>query len=394
MYEAMIEQLEKEYPEMVQWRRYFHENPELSFHEEQTPKKIAAFLRDLGVEDVKEKFGGRGVVAKIHGDLPGKTIALRADFDALPIQDAKDVDYKSKVPGVSHACGHDAHTSLLLHTAKVLYQHREHLQGTIILIHQFAEEQTPGGAKPMVEAGCLEDVDVIFGTHLWSTFPEGSIFVKSGPLMAASDRFHIHIHGKGGHGALPQETRDPIVCGSSIVQSLQQVVSRNVDPLESAVLSFGAFESGGPFNVIPDTAQLTGTVRTFSTVVQAIVKERMHEIVNHVGKAHGMECTLEYDDGYPALINHEKETKYVQQAAAELYGVEHCQDMNPMMGGEDFAYYLQQKPGAFFFTGAGHPEAFPHHHPHFDIVEKAMLQACQMFIKLIEISNKEGSQNG
>ncbi|KHE68628.1 amidohydrolase, partial [Halobacillus sp. BBL2006] len=261
-------------------------------------------------------------------------------------------------------------------------------------IHQFAEEQTPGGAKPMVEAGCLEDVDVVFGTHLWSTFPEGNIFIKDGPLMAASDRFQIRINGKGGHGALPQETRDPIVCGSAIVQGLQQIVSRNVDPLESAVLSFGAFESGGPFNVIPDTAQITGTVRTFSTDVQATVKERMKEIVSHIGKAHGMEGILDYNDGYPSLINHEKETTQVQEAATELYGQEHCLDMNPMMGGEDFAYYLQHKPGAFFFTGAGHTEAYPHHHPHFDIEEKAMLQASQMFIKLIEISNKEGSSHG
>ncbi|WP_229717799.1 M20 metallopeptidase family protein [Thalassobacillus devorans] len=390
----MLAQLEKEYPSMVAWRRHFHEHPELSFQEVETPKKIASFLRELGLEDVKEGVGGRGVVAKIHGGLPGKTIALRADFDALPIQDAKDVAYKSKVPGVSHACGHDAHTATLLHTAKVLYENRADLQGTIVLIHQFAEEQTPGGAKPMIDDGCLEDVDVVYGTHLWSTFPAGEIFTKSGPLMAASDRFHIQVTGKGGHGALPHETRDPIVCGSAIVQSLQQIVSRNVDPLQSAVLSFGAFESGGPFNVIPDSASILGTVRTFSKDVQTMVKERLSEIADHTGKAYGTACTLTYEDGYPALLNHEKETNHVQQAARVLFGVDACQEMTPMMGGEDFAYYLLDKPGAFFFTGAGHPDAFPHHHPHFDIEEKAMLQASKMFIKLIEVSNEEAAADG
>ncbi|WP_377890180.1 amidohydrolase [Alkalihalobacillus sp. R86527] len=394
MYGKMIEQLETEYPHMVEWRRHFHENPELSFEEVETPKKIAAFLRDIGLEDVEEGVGGRGIVAKIHGALPGKTIALRADFDALPIQDAKDVPYKSKVEGVSHACGHDAHTSTLLHTAKALYENREDLQGTIVLIHQFAEEQTPGGAKPMIEAGCLEGVDEVYGTHLWSTFPVGSVFTKSGPLMAASDRFAITIDGKGGHGALPHQTIDPIVCGSAIVQSLQHVVSRNVDPLQSAVLSLGAFESGGPFNVIPANAQILGTVRTFSRDVQVSVKKRIAEIVEYTGKANGASCSLHYEEGYPTLHNHEKETKHVQRAAEELFGEDHSLEMDPMMGGEDFSYYLLDKPGAFFFTGAGHNEAYPHHHPHFDIEEKAMLQASKMFIKLIKVSNEEEVSDG
>ncbi|WP_270181278.1 amidohydrolase [Alkalihalobacillus sp. CinArs1] len=394
MYGKMIEQLETEYPQMVEWRRYFHENPELSFQEVETPKKIAGFLRDIGIEEIEEGVGGRGIVAKIHGGLPGKTIALRADFDALPIQDAKDVPYKSKVDGVSHACGHDAHTSTLLHTAKVLHDNREHLNGTIVLIHQFAEEQTPGGAKPMIEAGCLEGVDEVYGTHLWSMFPVGSVFTKSGPLMASSDRFTIEIDGKGGHGALPHETIDPIVCGSAVVQNLQQVVSRNVNPLESAVLSLGAFESGGPFNVIPSHASILGTVRTFSRDVQVSVKKRMTEIVEHTGKAYGATCSLNYEEGYPALFNHEKETTYVKRAAEDLFGAEHSLEMDPMMGGEDFAYYLLDKPGAFFFTGAGHKDAYPHHHPNFDIEETAMLQASKMFIKLIEVSHEEGVSDG
>lgn len=394
MYGKMIEQLETEYPHMVEWRRHFHENPELSFEEIETPKKIAAFLRDLGLDDVEEGVGGRGITAKIHGSLPGKTIALRADFDALPIPDAKDVPYKSKVEGVSHACGHDAHTSTLLHTAKVLYNNRDHLHGTIVLIHQFAEEQTPGGAKPMIEAGCLDGVDEVYGTHLWSMFPVGSVFTKSGPLMAASDRFSITIDGKGGHSALPHQTIDPILCGSAIIQNLQQVVSRNVDPLESAVLSLGAFESGGPFNVIPANAQILGTARTFSRDVQVTVKKRMAEIVEHTGKTYGATCTLNYEEGYPALYNHAKETTHVQRAAEELFGYEHSLEMDPMMGGEDFAYYLLDKPGAFFFTGAGHSESYPHHHPHFDIEESAMLQASKMFIKVIQLSNEGEGTDG
>ncbi|UTR09239.1 M20 family metallopeptidase [Evansella sp. LMS18] len=380
--EQLDELIEGLYEEMVEIRRYLHQHPELSFEEVETPKYIAEYHRKLGLE-VKENVGGRGVTARLTGGKPGPVVALRADFDGLPIQDEKDVPYKSKVPGVMHACGHDGHTAELLVLAKALNRIKEDLAGTIVFIHQHAEEFAPGGAIAMIEDGCLEGVDVIFGTHLWATEPLGKVQYTKGAMMAAADRFEIVVKGKGGHGAQPHKTKDSVLIGSQIVQSLQHIVSRSVDPIDSAVVSVGAFEAKNAFNVIADSAKLTGTVRTFSPEVQEQVISDMKRIADGVAASYGATAELTYYKGYPALINHEPEAVFVSQAAEETPGIEEVELSRPQMGGEDFSYYLQHVKGAFFFTGAKHPdwsdeETYPHHHPKFDIDERAMLHAAKI----------------
>jgi amidohydrolase len=380
--ESMYRRLTELYTEMVDLRRHFHMNPELSFQEVKTPATIAEYLTSLGIE-VKTGVGGRGVVGLIRGGKPGKTVALRADFDALPINDEKDVPYKSQVPGVMHACGHDGHTATLLVAAKVLQEHRAELCGNVVLIHQFAEEVAPGGAKPMIEDGCLDGVDAIFGTHLSSSFPVGEIGYRSGPLMAAADKFTIRIKGKGGHGAAPQETIDPIAVGSVLVTNLQQIVSRRISPIKPAVVTVGSFHAGEAFNVIADTATIQGTVRTYDPDVQATIIEEMERIVRGTCDAARATYEFRYEKGYPAVINHQQETSLLVECAKQIVGADRVVEIEPMMGGEDFAYYLQKVPGTFFFTGARNAEKganYPHHHPKFDIDERSMLIAAKTLV--------------
>lgn len=374
--EKLFEKLTNSFEDMVVIRRYLHMNPELSFQEEKTAKYIFDFYAELGI-DVTAGVGGNGVVARIKGGQPGKTVALRADFDALPIQDEKDVPYKSTVPGVMHACGHDGHTATLLQLAKALHEMQEELAGEYVFIHQHAEEMAPGGAKSMIEAGCLDDVDVIFGTHLWSLTPSGNIEYYAGPIMAAADKFEIFIQGSGGHGAAPHQTKDAIVIGSQLVTNLQQLVARRVNPISSAVLSIGSFVAENAFNVIADSAQLKGTVRTFDPEVRDLMEREIRRVIE--GTAIANDCTIElqYDRGYPAVVNHPDETAFLKEVAEKVVGMEKAVEAIPQMGGEDFAYYLEKVPGTFFFTGAQPAEPYPHHHPKFDIDESALLVAAK-----------------
>lgn len=368
------------YPEMVDIRRHLHQNPELSFQEYKTAQFIANFYDELGIP-YKKEVGGNGVVATLTGAKPGKTIALRADFDALPIQDAKDVPYKSKVDGVMHACGHDGHTATLLALAKVMKSFQNELSGTIVFLHQHAEEYAPGGAKPMIEAGVLEEVDAVFGTHLWATTPLGTIQSAKNVIMAGADRFEITIQGQGGHGAYPHETKDSIVIGAQLITQLQQITSRRIDPLETAVLTIGIFEAGNAFNVIADTAKLVGTVRYLNSDIQEQVIQEMEKIIKGVCIAN--ECTYKFDyvKGYPPVINHANVVELVLNEASKLPDVQKVEEIIPVMGGEDFAYYLQERPGAFFFTGAEKEgNHYPHHHPHFDFDERAMPIAAKTLI--------------
>ena len=379
MLELLMKRLEELFPEMVELRRMLHAEPELSFEEEKTPAMIADYLERLGVE-VKRGVGGRGVVGYIRGSKPGKTVALRADFDALPIQEETGLSFASKRPGVMHACGHDGHTATLLVLAKALVEHREQLTGTVVLIHQFAEELAPGGAIAMIEDGCLEGVDAIYGTHLWSTMPLGQIGYRHGAIMAAADRFDLVIHGRGGHGASPHETIDSIAVAAALVGQLQHIVSRNVDPLKSAVVSIGSFQAGGAFNVIADSAAIVGTVRTFDPEVQQLIIKRIEEMTKGICEAMGATFTLDYKKGYPAVVNDPFETNRFVQSANKVQGEHLVQEMAPIMGGEDFAYYLQHVPGTFFFTGAGNEDKgilYPHHHPKFDFDEAALLIAAK-----------------
>ncbi|WP_312114300.1 M20 family metallopeptidase [Brevibacillus reuszeri] len=377
--EKLYELLDQAYSEMVEVRRYLHQHPELSFQEVKTPKYIAEYHERLGHE-VRTGVGGGGVVATLRGGKPGKTVALRADFDALPIQEETDVPFKSVVDGVMHACGHDSHTATLLVLAKVLNSMKDEIEGNVVFIHQHAEEMLPGGAIAMIEDGCLEGVDVIFGQHIWSTGPVGTIEYRPGPVMAAADFFHVKIQGRGGHGAQPHKTKDSVVIGAQLVGNLQQIVSRRVDPLDSAVLSIGSFEAKNAPNVIADTAKLSGTVRTFKESTRAEVEQEIERIIKGTCLAGDVEYDFEYIKGYPATVNPKEEMDFVAKLAETVPGVTAVNECEPQMGGEDFAYYLQHVKGAFFFTGAQNPElnaVYPHHHPKFNIDEKGMLIAAK-----------------
>lgn len=369
------------YPEMVEIRRYLHQYPEVSFKEYKTAKYIADFYEKLGIP-YKTKVGGNGVIATLKGGKPGKTVALRADFDALPIQDEKNVPYKSKIAGVMHACGHDGHTSTLLTLAKVMKEYQQELPGTIEFLHQHAEEYSPGGAKPIVESGAIDHVDAVFGTHLWATTPVGVLQTSKDVFMAGADRFEINIQGQGGHGAYPHETKDAIIIGAEVVSGLQKIVSRRLDPLETAVVTVGVFEAGKTFNVIADTAKLIGTVRYLKPDIQEKVISEMEKIIKGICTANDADFTFNYSKGYPPLVNHKEEAELVLEAGKNVEGVTKREEVIPVMGGEDFAYYMLKKPGAYFFTGAnkeGNP--YPHHHPKFDIDERALPIAAKTLIE-------------
>lgn len=388
--EQLHQALEEVFPRMVDIRRDLHQHPELGFEEVRTPKIIADYLKDLGVE-VQTEVGGRGVVGTLRGGKEGKTVALRADFDALPIQDEKEVPYKSTVPGKMHACGHDGHTAALLGVATVLAKHRDDLEGNVVFIHQFAEEIPPGGAKPMVEDGCLDGVDVVFGAHLQSNSPLGNIYVREGYKSAAADIFNIKISGQGGHGAYPHQAIDPVVTASQLVVNLQQIVSRSVDPTKSAVLTVGSIQSGDIGNVIPDSARLKGTIRTFDSDVRNLMEQRLKQVTEATCLASGASFEIDFLRGYDAVWNHAEETAYLKEVAIDVVGKDHVKEAKLTMGGEDFCYYTQKVPGTFFNVGArlSDPDrVYPHHHPRFDFDEKAMLVTAKVFVSAIANINK------
>lgn len=377
--DQLFNKLDELFGEIVDIRRHLHEYPELSFEEVETAEYIALFHENLGHE-VRRSVGGNGVLAYLKGHKPGPTIALRADFDALPIQEQTDVPFKSKNDGVMHACGHDGHTASLLGLAKALNSMQSEIEGTIVFLHQHAEELPPGGAIAMIEDGCLDGVDVIFGTHLQAQMPLGEIGYRSGPLQAAPDRFDIKILGRGGHAASPHDTKDSIVIGGQLINNLQQIVSRRINPLESAVVSICNFEAKNPYNVIADTAEMTGTVRTFKEDIRSFIEEEIERVITGTCLVSGADYEYTYTRGYPTTVNHEEETNFLAALASSVPGVEEVRETAPVMGGEDFSYYLQHIKGTFFFTGAQSPdntEAYPHHHPKFDIDERALLIAAK-----------------
>ncbi|WP_304511986.1 M20 metallopeptidase family protein [Aquibacillus saliphilus] len=385
MWKELLSSIDCYYDEMVDMRRYLHQYPELSFQEYKTAAYIADKYEELGIP-YQSQVAGNAVVATLKGGNPGKTIAIRADFDGLPIQDEKDVPYKSKVAGVMHACGHDGHTTTLLTLAKAFKQVQEQLSGTLVFIHQHAEELAPGGAKSIVDTGILNDVDVVFGTHLWTNTPYGVVQTAPKEFMAGADRFTITIRGQGGHGAMPHQTKDSIVIGSQVVTNLQQILSRRIDPLSTAVLTIGTFYSGSTFNIIADSATITGTVRTFDPKLQNQIISEMEQIIKGTCLSNQADYEFNYEKGYPPVVNHPEEAALVLKAAATVPGVNKAEEVVPSMTGEDFSYYLLEKPGAFFFTGAqkeGH--FYPHHHPKFDIDERSMVLAAQTLIQTIKL---------
>lgn len=384
--------LEAIYPDMVAWRRHLHRNPELSYQEERTAAFVAEKLVSWGLE-VRTGVGGHGVIGTVKGAKPGPAVALRADLDALPIQDAKECDYASAVPGVMHACGHDAHTAALLGLAKLFQEEKEELAGEVRFLFQPAEELSPGGAAPMILDGALEGIDAVYGVHLWTPFPSGTVYSRPGPIMAAADEFSIRIKGKGGHGALPHETVDSVVVGAHLVVNLQSIVSRFVDPLTPCVITTGSFHAGSGFNVIAESCKMSGTVRTFDTGLRDRVRERMARTVQDSSVMFGAAADFDYKQGYPPVVNPKEEVERFFRVAGEQFGSESVQECAPVMAGEDFAYYLQKVPGCFMFVGAGNRELgieAPHHHPAFDIDEASMLQAAQLLHAMARDRLNEG----
>lgn len=373
--------------ELVQLRRTFHMYPEIEFELHRTSKLVADYLESIGLE-VKRNIARTGVVALLKGNKPGKTIMLRADMDALPLQELNDVPYKSKIDGAMHSCGHDGHTAMLLVAAKVLASRKDRIAGNIKFVFQPSEERfPPGGAIPMIEEGVLENpkVDMAFGIHLWNALPVGTVGLRAGPLLAAADEFKIILKGKGGHGAYPHVCRDPIVVASELVLAFQTVVSRSVDPLESAVVTVGKLQSGTAFNIIPEIAILEGTVRTLNEQTRNMVKKRMERIIRGVCEAHEVDFELDYKDGTAVLINDAELTKIVRKVAEEVVGKENVVEVPPSMGGEDMSFFLQKVSGVFYLVGSANPAKGldkPHHSPYFDIDEDALLIGTQMHVSL------------
>ncbi|MEK4511772.1 amidohydrolase [Paenibacillus sp. FSL K6-2524] len=372
-------------PAMVERRRHLHRHPELSFMEKETTSFVRHILEELGVELFSGK-GDIGVIGTIRGELPGKTVALRADMDALPIQDEKSCEYASQVPGVMHACGHDGHTAILLAVAEYFSRQKEKLQGTIRLIFQPAEEVCPGGAVSMIEGGALEGVDVIYGIHLWTPIPVGTAASAPGPLMASTDEFFIEVHGKGGHGGMPHMAVDSVVAGAALVLQLQSVVSRSIDPLDPVVVTIGSIQGGTAQNVIAERCRLAGTVRCFREETRSIIQGKIETLTEHTAQAYGANSSVEYMKGYPSLINDQNEFKRFLLTAMEVPNLK-GELSAQIMPAEDFAYYLQEVPGCFILVGAGNEDkgiVYPHHHPKFDIDEDAMLHAAGLMIKMAE----------
>jgi amidohydrolase len=374
--------------DLTAWRRVLHQFPELGFLEHKTAAFIQQRLQDWGIPH-ETGIAGTGIVAILSGAAPGPVLAIRADMDALPIQEENQVPYRSQHDGVMHACGHDGHTAIALGTAYYLSQHPRDFCGTVKIIFQPAEEG-PGGAAPMIEAGVLHHptVDAIIGLHLWNNLPLGTIGVRSGPLMAAVELFDCEIQGKGGHGALPQQTVDSIVVAAQVVGALQTIVARSVNPLDAAVVTVGSFHGGRTHNVIADTTALSGTVRYFNPVLGELIPQRFEQILSGICHSQGASYTLNYRKLYPPVINDETIAALVKSVAETVVEtpagvVPDCQTM----GGEDMSYFLQAVPGCYFFLGSANTTLgldFPHHHPRFDFDETALGMGVEMFVRCVE----------
>ncbi|EAD7009272.1 amidohydrolase [Listeria monocytogenes] len=378
----LMNMLQERKDEITQIRRHLHEHPELSFHEAETAKFIQDFYKGKNVEVATEVGNGHAVVVTIKGGKPGKTIALRADFDALPIEEQTDLPFKSKNPGVMHACGHDGHTAYLLVLADCLIQLKESIPGTIKIVHQHAEETPPGGAKSVVESGILDDVDQIFGIHVFPFGESGQVYYHSGYAMAGRTYFKLKIQGVGGHGSSPHMANDAIVAGAYFVTAIQTVVSRRLNPFDTGVITIGSFDGKGSFNVIKDAVELEGDVRYMNTENRDKMDAEIHRIVAGIEAMFGVTVELTYTNDYPPLYNDPAVTEQVVTSLQKGLGeyLTGISEYDMLSGSEDFAYYLQKIPGVFFYIGAkpkNTSNAYFNHHPKFDIDEDALLVAAK-----------------
>ena len=370
--------------DVVELRRDFHAHPELGFEEVRTAKIVAERLKALGYE-VRTGLGQTGVIGILRTNRPGKTVLLRADMDCLPIDERSGVEFASTWPGKMHACGHDGHTAILLGAAQMIMERRDLVHGTIVMCFQPAEEGK-GGARAMIEDGVLDDphVDRVYGLHLSSLYPTGQVLVRPGPVMASSDSIEVTIRGRGGHGAAPHQTVDPVVTSAYFIAQLQSIVSRNVDPIEPAVVTIGAIHGGTIHNVIPDSVAMLGTVRAYSEAERAEMKPRIERVLAGCCAGHGAAYDYQYVQRYPVTVNDATEAAYVHALATRTVGAERMGRLDQTMGAEDFSFMLQRRPGCFFFLGSQSDErtAVAHHNARFAIDEACLPAGVQMMVAL------------
>lgn len=372
--------------EITAWRRDLHENPEILYDVHRTAGIVEEKLKEFGCDEVVTGLGRTGVVGVIKGNKgDGRTIGLRADMDALPIQEIRDLPHKSKTDGKMHACGHDGHTAMLLGAAKYLAETRN-FAGTAIVIFQPAEEGGAGG-KEMVDDGMMDrwDVSEVYGMHNMPNLAVGEFSIRPGAIMAATDEFRISIEGCGGHAAQPNACIDPTLTGAAIMQAMQSIVSRNVDPVDNAVVSVTTFHAGDAFNVIPQTAQMTGTVRTLDAKVRDMIEKRLADLIPAIAHGYGCTAEIQYIRGYPVTVNHEDQTTIAADVAADVSGEGAIErNMPPKLGGEDFSYMLEARPGAMIFIGNGDSAGL--HHPEYDFNDEIIPIGCTYWARLVETS--------
>ncbi|AXV41382.1 peptidase, M20/M25/M40 family [Staphylococcus sp. M0911] len=380
MSNTLVERLREKEDRMIEIRRYLHQHPELSFKEVETPKYIADFYKDKDCK-VETNIGQNGVKVTIDSGKPGKTLAIRADFDALPIKEETGLPFASKNEGVMHACGHDAHTAYMLILAETLIEMKDQFKGKVVVIHQPAEEMPPGGAQGMIKDGVLDGVDHVLGAHVMSTMEAGKVFYKEGFVQTGRAYFELTVHGKGGHGSSPHMANDAIVAGANFVTTAQTVVSRRLSPFETGVVTIGSFDGKGQFNVIKDSIEIEGDVRALTDDTRDTIEKELTRLVKGLESTFGVTCDFEFNKDYPALYNDPEFTSYVADTINnaednDIKGVEECEPQPPS---EDFAFYAVELPSTFIYSGAAPEdgEIYPHHHPKFNISESSMLVAAE-----------------
>ncbi|PTI68697.1 M20 family metallopeptidase [Staphylococcus succinus] len=380
MMNQLIEKLKCKEQRMIEIRRYLHQYPELSFQEKETPKYIADFYKDKDCK-VETNVGPNGVKVTIDSGNPGKTLAIRADFDALPIEEETGLDFSSKHKGVMHACGHDAHTAYMLILTETLIELKDQFNGKVIVIHQPAEEVPPGGAQGMIKDGVLDGVDHVLGLHVMSNMTVGNIYYREGNVQTGRDFFKLKVIGQGGHGSSPHAANDTIVAGAHFVTALQTIVSRRLNPFETGVVTVGSFDGKGQFNIIKDSIEIEGDVRALTDETKHTIKKEVQRLSKGLEAMFGVTCELDYQDDYPALYNDPQFTQFVVESLKNantdaLQSVEMCEAQPPS---EDFAYYAKAIPSSFIYAGAApeNGDIHPHHHPKFNISEKSLRVAAE-----------------
>ncbi|MBC1225562.1 M20 family metallopeptidase [Listeria booriae] len=386
MRQQLMEKLEAKQDRIIEIRRYLHAHPELSFQEENTARYIADFYEGKDC-DVKTNIGGHGVVVTIDSGKPGRMLAIRADFDALPIMEETGLPFASKNPGVMHACGHDGHTAYMLILAETLIEMKEQLTGKIVVLHQPAEETPPGGAIAMIRDGCLDGVDHVLGIHVMSTMPTGEVAYREGAIQTGRAAFKVKIAGRGGHGSSPHMANDAIVAASEFVLAVQTIISRRLNPFDVGSITIGSFDGKGSFNVIKDAVELEGDVRAMTEETRVLIEKEFRRILDGLAKMFGITYDLDYKNDYPVLMNDENLTAFVASSLQdanipEITTIVRCEPQPPS---EDFAYYAKERPSSFFYVGAmpANGVCYPHHHPKFDINEASLLIAAKAMGTLV-----------